>query len=59
MTFYELFQCLCEEGDEVVTFGPCWGSDADIDALSGARLVVVQRGPPTISSRNPPSSPPP
>ena len=40
-TLYNLFQVLCEEGDEVVIPAPYWVSYADIVVLAGATPVIV------------------
>jgi aspartate aminotransferase len=41
MALYELFQAVCDEGDEVILFGPYWSSYAEIVALAGATPVIV------------------
>ncbi|MBP8980114.1 MAG: pyridoxal phosphate-dependent aminotransferase [Syntrophobacterales bacterium] len=40
-TLFNLFQVLCEEGDEVVIPAPYWVSYADIVVLAGGKPVVV------------------
>ena len=41
MALYELFQAVCDPGDEVILLGPYWTSYAEIVVLAGARPVIV------------------
>jgi aspartate aminotransferase len=41
MALYEVFQAICDPGDEVILFSPYWSSYAEIILLAGARPVFV------------------
>lgn len=41
MALFELFQAVCDEGDEVLVLGPYWASYPEIIGLAGAKCVVV------------------
>lgn len=45
---YNLFQALCEEGDEVILASPYWLSYPEMIRLSGARPVIVETGEKTF-----------
>jgi aspartate aminotransferase len=41
MALFEIFQAVCDPGDEVILFQPYWTSYAEIVGLSGAKAVFV------------------
>lgn len=41
MALYELFQAVCQPGDEVIVFAPYWVSYCDMVELAGATPVIV------------------